>query len=254
MLIDTTWTTSDNLAYVAMMNDIIGHKQDQFDYTNNMTYDECCQFLSDNNVNITTMSLTCNLNIIIDLDKFFTNASLDNDGILSIKRQTNTSHTHVDIKIKIDKDRHIGIRLHSNGALQVTGCKYIQDFHNATTILIDTLTNGNYTSNPTGITKSDIKFLLINANLDLGYAIDNTKFYRLLELCHVKYEIEFRKKSPCHASIHIMCPANDERPSSIFLFPSGSTIITSSSINHIVTAYHYIKYIESIFGNAIKIN
>lgn len=185
------------------------------------TYLEAKQYLKDHGITISTITLDCKLNTLIDVDKFAKNVSLKMDEIVSVKygkrkdKATNRTiiipktkkkpssknfYNQVTILMKPmnnPKRNYINIKVFKNGSLQITGCKDLDDFNNVTNTLIQILKAGkdikkkngkvkhiDFISNPDRIGVSNINIRMINSNFRLNYKIDRKKLAKILKKNH----------------------------------------------------------------------
>lgn len=185
------------------------------------TYHEAKQFLKDNNITISTITLDCKLHTLIDVDKFAKNVILKEDEIVSVKfgnrKDSATNRTIVILKSKKKPSNknfynqvtilmkptnnpirnYINIKVFKNGSLQMTGCKDMDDFNNVTNTLINILKRGkdiknkkgklvhiNFINNPEKIGIYDVKIRMINSNFKVNYKIDRKKLFKLLRKNH----------------------------------------------------------------------
>lgn len=182
-------------------------------------------FLVDNNITISTITLDCKLHTLINVDVFSKHVVLKEDGIVSIKygnrNDIATNRTIVELRKKkkvstrnfynqvtilmkpmnnIERN-YINIKVFQNGSLQVTGCKDMDDFNNIAHTLINILSTGKDIKNSKGklirhvdyivdhasIGLYDTKIRMINSNFKLNYKIDRMNLARLLRSQYGKY-------------------------------------------------------------------
>lgn len=203
------------------VNDKKLRENNQINKTAMQSYLEAKQFLKDNNITISTITLDCKLHTLIDVDKFAKNVILKEDGIVSIKfgnrKDPATNRTIVVLKTKKKPSvknfynqvtilmkptnnpirNYINIKVFKNGSLQMTGCKDMDDFNNVTSTLIEILKRGrnikgkndkithiDFIDDPKKIGIFDVKIRMINSNFKLNYKIDRKKLARLLKKNH----------------------------------------------------------------------
>lgn len=182
------------------------------------TYLEAKQFLKDNNITISTITLDCKLHTLIDVDKFAKNVKLRDDEVVSVKfgnrKDSATNRTIVIVKGKKKPSaknfynqvtilmkpmnnperNYINIKVFKNGSLQMTGCKDMEDFNNVASTLIGILKRGQIVKNnkgenvhikfidsPEKIGIFDVNIRMINSNFKLDYKVDRKKLARLLK-------------------------------------------------------------------------
>ncbi|CAH6420343.1 Transcription (TATA-box-binding) factor TFIID [uncultured virus] len=184
-------------------------------------YTEAKDFLAENRITVSTITLDCKLRTPIDVDKFAKNVVLRENEIVSVKfgnrkdRATNRTivvlknkkkpsvrnfYNQVTILMKPMNNperNYINIKVFKNGSLQMTGCKDMDDFSNVVAVLIGVLKRGvdvisskgtkrhmNFIENPTTVGVYDIRIRMINSNFKLNYKIDRKKLDKLLKRNH----------------------------------------------------------------------
>lgn len=243
---------------------------------------------------ISTMTITCNLDTLIDIQNVGNFVDLTFGGIVCVKYKTNNDKldnntmTRSLIKLKktrktkknkmrknffnqatlivdVKNKRRINVKVFKNGAIQMTGCKSFSDFEQALLIVCNELKKKkaiynkktktiekryfvtNYDSiDPKKI--SNFKIRMINSNFNVGFLIDREKLYELLLKSNTRCTYE-----PCiHACVNIKYLYKNKEVISIFVFESGSIIITGAKTkNHIIESYKFITKI--LFENYDKI-
>lgn len=185
------------------------------------SYLEAKKFLEDHHISISTITLDCKLQTLVNADLFAKNVILREEGIVSVKfgNRTDAATNRTIVVLKTKKKpsiknffnqvtilmkplnnpqrNYINIKVFKNGSLQMTGCKDMEDFHNVTYRLIEILKKGrdiknkhgkkvhlDYIESPEKIGISDIKIRMINSNFRLGYKIDRKKLAKLLRKYH----------------------------------------------------------------------
>ena len=157
-------------------------------------------------------------------------------------------------------DKYINIKLFKNGSIQMTGCRGLSDFIVSLNILFTELMKKMYIVNP--ITMSDmipklfvskidniciskitkIVVEMINSNFKIDLRIDRCKLEELLK----KENIECLFEPDKHAGVRIKYYNKNKDKISIFVFESGSIIITGAKCkDHIAEAYEFITGIIS---------
>lgn len=220
-------------------------------------------------VSISTMTVTCKLGVDVNLYNFSRHVSLHMDEIRSIKygvdpRCTRALVTKKKRKKKVNKRKHffnqstmeikplvnnvINFKLFKNGSGQMTGCKNSEDVNFVSEILVNKLKETYYdgsdevivVQNKDEICLSDFKIVMINSNFKIPYEINREALYNLLLKDSVMCSYE-----PCiHACVNIKYIHEDGKTVSIFVFQSGSIIITgANNIDHISCAHKYIMKI-----------
>jgi len=199
---------------------------------------------------------------------------------LKIKRSQYRFFNQVTAYIKLGTDRYINVKIFKNGSLQMTGIKKISECN----IIIDKLLNeikNSVNSNsisavpttglllPEFITKTypantviklinkgdeDLKVLtfsirMINSNCKVPFKINRDALFQLLKADKIKC----RYDPNSHACVNIRHDINETDNVSIFVFQSGSIIITGGkTISDINKGYHYIMNIISKHYETIK--
>lgn len=225
------------------------------------------------NVSISTMTVTCKLGVNIYLENFANLVELKDREIMSLKygnkaeyvKSINLAKKSKKTKAKTKKnfynqitmevisgysEKSINVKLFKNGAVQMTGCKSINDMFSVVELLIvklkeekAILVNGeiiekNFVDDVNKMHISNINIAMINSNFRVDYSINREILYNILSENGVTCSYE-----PCtHACVNIKyrCPI-DDKVISIFVFQSGSIIITGANhVNHIVSAHDYI--------------
>lgn len=108
-------------------------------------------------------------------------------------------------------------------------------------------------TNPENVNVSDIynfKIRMINSNFHIGFLINRENLYELLSKGGIRCSFE-----PCiHACVNIKYNYKNKDTISIFVFESGSIVITGAkSKNHIVDAYKFItKVLYENYDNIVK--
>jgi len=176
------------------------------------SYLEAKQFLKDHGITISTITLDCKLNTLIDVDVFAKNVTLREEGIVSVKygnrKDLATNRTIVVIKNKKKPSvknfynqvtilmkptnnpirNYINIKVFKNGSLQMTGCKDMDDFNNVASTLIKILKKGrdvkgkngkikhiDFIEDATKISINDVKVRMISIN-DVAIRMINSNF------------------------------------------------------------------------------
>lgn len=187
------------------------------------SYNQAKDFLDENNISISTITLDCKLGTLVDDKKFAKYVRLKEDGIVSVKygdrKNLATNRTIVTTKPKKkastknfynqvtilmkptnNPDRnYINIKVFKNGSLQMTGCKDMNDFFNVATRLIEILKKGRniknkkgkkihveFISDPDSIGINNINIRMINSNFNIDYKIERKKLAKLLKKNHGK--------------------------------------------------------------------
>ena len=269
-------------------------------YLNNCVYDtENCvfsqvedydKFILDNNIIISTISRTCNLNTSVNISAFAEHVGLDKNDILSVKytnsttnigrtatpqnpvkARLNTFHNCVNVIMKSSDSKNYNIKIFKNGSLQII-CN--QDMNNVFKFcdhliailkkgadIIDI--NGNTThidfvDTSKEIFVSDIKTHLMMANFKLGYGLDCSVLHELLNKYHRKNTtdpiigyVDYKYALQHPNNIKITYECGDFRTSTV-VFSSGTVIISGAKeLRHVVLTYNYIKEIMERYYHKI---
>lgn len=202
---------------------------------------------------------------------------------LTTKQSKKNFFNQVTLMIKPGKgkvNKYINVKVFNNGSLHLTGCKDIEDFTYVVNILIKILLRGTYAkdfSSGTGVLKKikfvddkaykkigiyDEKIRLINSNFKIEYKIDRKRLDALLKKHHnirttdteIGYVDRTHRSNGGHACTNIKYHYDENNKPSIFVFQTGSIIITGAkTLYQIISAYHYIKLILKKYENQIKV-
>jgi|SaaInlStandDraft_4_1057021.scaffolds.fasta_scaffold02336_4 TATA-box binding protein (TBP) (component of TFIID and TFIIIB) len=174
------------------------------------------------------------------------------------KKKTNFyNQTTVLVQPKTKK-KPVNVKLFKNGSIQMTGCKSIADTHSVLEILCNELRKERAIIDPTTLSKvivkpfttsketiypekiKDMNIRMINSNFKVDYPIDLNILNTILTNMNIECTYE-----PCvHACVNIKFNYKNEKKISIFVFKSGSIIITGATkFVHIAKSYDYITEI-----------
>lgn len=246
---------------------------------------------------ISTITITCKLNTKMNVENIgkyidispheITEVKYGDDKIRSTstkpkKRKNKTKDKVRDKKKNIDDpnfnnqaslyiyagEKNISIKIFTNGSLQITGCKKLDDFNHSVNILCSKLMvkklvydkknnkmiKKEFVTNPENLGLDnifDFKIGMINSNFEMGFMINREKLQDIIvkNNIHATYE-------PCtHAAVNIKRACGEDHVS-IFVFESGSIIITGAkNYRHILDCYIFIKQtIHDNFNEVLKIN
>lgn len=248
---------------------------------------------------ISTMTITCNLDTLIDVQNLGGYIDLSFGSIVCVKYKTNNNklddNTVVRTLIKLKKirekskkgnkrknfnnqatlivdvknKRHINVKLFKNGAIQMTGCKSMDDFYHALDIVCRELKKKkvvydkqtkimtpkyfitNY-ENVDMLKIKNFKVVMINSNFRVGFLIDREKLHGLL----IKSGVRSILEPNIHACVNIKYNYKNKDTISIFVFESGSIIITGAKTeSHIIEAYKFItKVLFENYDTVVKNN
>jgi TATA-box binding protein (TBP) (component of TFIID and TFIIIB) len=236
-------------------------------------------------VTISTMTVTCKLGSIIYLEnvsKYFDNEKIkltwdDKKKNKKKKKKVRTNFfNQKTVKIVPTENKHINVKIFKNGSVQMTGCKNINNSYEVINILLNELKNEKallengkiiekpYTEHQDNLQISDFKIVMINSNFKVLYSIDREVLYDILLEKDILCTYE-----PCiHACVNIKYKYDENKKISIFVFQSGSIIITgANNVLHIIAAYNFImdilnnnkdkivkKNLEDLLNNSKKID
>lgn len=172
----------------------------------------------------------------------------------------------MNVSVKSKKKKPVNIKLFSNGAIQMTGCKSVENAVDTlanifpelliTKAIIDRNKNKvvekPFVSNPHIINLKNIKnfkIAMINSGFKLPFKIDRGKLYNLLLMDNVDCLFDPGK----HAPVNIKY-SHAEKPITIFVFEKGSVIITGGrNCSQILEAYNFInKYLLENYKHIVK--
>lgn len=237
---------------------------------------------------ISTMTITCNLNTLIDIQNVGKYVDLSFGKIVCVKYGPNNSVVRSLIKLKkktkkdlkkkrqnfynqatviidVEDERRVNVKVFKNGAIQMTGCKSYENFTTSMRILCNELrikkaiyekTTGKIVPKYF-VTDHDeldvnkifnLKIRMINSNFDIGFLINRKQLNKILNSKGIKSTFE-----PCiHACVNIKYIYNETDVVSVFVFESGSIIITGAKKReHIIEAYKFIT--AQLYENYDKI-
>jgi TATA-box binding protein (TBP) (component of TFIID and TFIIIB) len=234
---------------------------------------------------ISTMTIICNLNTLINIENVGKYISLNHGGIVCIKYGNGEIRTLIKLKktnknnvknkknfynqatlvVDVKNKRRVNVKLFKNGAVQLTGCKNIENFIDAMEIICNELTKTKAVYNKTDckiirkefVTKQEntsveniynFKISMINSNFHIGFIVNREILYEILTKSGIRSSYE-----PCiHACVNIKYNYKNQEMISIFVFESGSIIITGAkNTNHIIESYKFITKI--LYENYDKI-
>jgi len=228
-------------------------------------------------VTISTITMTCKMNTEFLVENIGKYINLEHDRVVSVKygnniirslipkkvinqkkkKQKKNFYNQVTLKVRTKKDKDINIKLFINGSIQMTGCKSIESSYEALSKLFEELRiekgiidmkNGKivdvpFISKPENLKLDkieDFNIAMINSNFKIGFHIDREKLYDLM----TSDGIDCTYDPLNHAGV-IVRYMHTEKPLSIFIFESGSIVITGvRNCQQIKEAYEYInKYL-----------
>jgi TATA-box binding protein (TBP) (component of TFIID and TFIIIB) len=255
-------------------------------------------------LDVSTMTIILKVNTLFNLYNIGNYLPLSDKDIIEIKcgditdKKTNRSlipkktrkikknkkkdsfYNQATLKVKIDNEKIINIKIFHNGAIQLTGCKsldnakesiqklfpllnkkrYLLDFFN------NKITEVVYHNSKKELTLNDlykVKVGLVNTNFNMNFGIDRDKLYKKLKedisikKFNGKFTIDPKYDPNRHACVNIqLFILNPElnitvKSVSIFVFEKGSIIITGAkNFKQVMSAYNFINtYLLSNYFN-----
>lgn len=174
-----------------------------------------------------------------------------------------------------DKEKTmINLKVFKQKSLQITGCKDIEDCHDVIGKLIKILKEGTvierdgkerkivFCNNPDEIGLKDIIIRLSVSCFDLGFKIDRRWLARILKNDHSLYSkdetigyVKFKNDPNAkHSCVNIKYQYDERTTISIFVFHTGSVIITAAkSLQQIISAHDYAMKIITRYKEEIKV-
>lgn len=238
---------------------------------------------------IATMTITCRLDTKFNLHNIGKYIDMDNDGVVHAKfgdkpsdlrtllptkstgrrkvKPRRNFNNQCSLKIHVGFDKLVSVKLFVNGSIQMAGCKSIDNFTNAFKVLLPLLrkrkatfdrkkggplTVRPFVTNPSALHINklvDAKIALINCNYKIMYQIDYDRLAAVLTARGINHRYQ-----DSHTCVTIFYNHMDRKDISIFVFKSGSIIITGAKNgNHISKAYHYVNdLLQKIKHDVIK--
>jgi TATA-box binding protein (TBP) (component of TFIID and TFIIIB) len=226
---------------------------------------------------ISTMTFTCAFDTEFNLENISRYVKLKHNGIRSVKygddencnrsiivlkrskrkkkkKKNKCFYNQVTIIIKPENNNDINIKIFNNGSVQMTGCKSIDDVIEVLHTLCNEMheirglvdvTQSKILPKPfvtqlenMEVTKAkDLNIRMINSNFHIGFEIDRDALYNIL----TESGYETRYEPTVHACVVIKYNYRDRKKVSVFVFASGSVIITgANSCNQIKESYDFI--------------
>lgn len=227
-----------------------------------------------NNLRVSTVTITCSFDTEFNLINIGKYINLSNDGILSVKYGNNPDNIRTLLikKKKTKKSKKskkmfynqntllitsksgkiINVKIFLNGSIQMTGCN---DLNNCIDVLNtlciecikvkgiledEKINEIHFATKPENLDISkvqNIQIRMINCNFKLGFKINRNKLYEIL----LSQNIECIFEPIVHACVNIKYNYKNTNKISIFVFESGSIIITGAkNKDHIIAAYQFI--------------
>lgn len=227
---------------------------------------------------ISTITLTCRLDTEFYVDNIGRYVDMSANGIVETKYGKNANcirtiiskgnkpkrkkktkksfYNQVTVKVNTkSKQKPLNVKLFKNGSIQVTGCKSWKNIVEAFAVLDHELKKVKavidprepnkvvekpFVSDPDNLDFGNVKDMnirMINSNFDVGFKVNREMLYKIL----------LTEKTPCnfepcvHACVNIKYNYKDQKDISIFVFESGSIIITgANNKEQINEAYEFI--------------
>ena len=243
-------------------------------------------------LNISTMTITCNFNTLIDIQNVGNYVDLSLGKIVCVKFGPNNSTVRTLIKLKkkskkevkknrknfynqatviiaVEDGRTVNIKVFKNGAVQMTGCKSFENFTTAMKILcnelgkkkavydrsIGKIVPKNFVTNYDSLKVDNIynlRIRMINSNFHIGFLINRSELFKIMSKGGVRCTYD----TSIHASVSVKYLYDNKDIVSIFVFESGAIIITGAKKReHIVSAYRYITtFLYENYDKIIKAN
>jgi len=233
------------------------------------------------NLKISTMTVTCRITTLINIRNVGKYIDLEHGSIVYVDdgseirslikyKQSNTKKkrnffNQTTLIIDVKDKRRVNVKLFKNGAIQITGCKSSENFNDAIEILYKELTKKKFIHNKiknnyefrkfvtnSNFTVINFRIRMINSNFYIGFLIDRERLYELLTRSLIRCNFE-----PCiHACVNIKYCYKNKDIISIFVFESGSIIITGAkNKNHIIEAYKFIiRILYEKYDKIVKTN
>lgn len=225
-------------------------------------------------VSISTITLSCKLDIILEPKKIAEEIELSENEIIEIhygnikdektnrtlckkiKKQKKAFYNGLTLKIIVNnKKKPINIKAFINGSFQITGCKNVDNIIDVLTIIINRLKK-NQVYLKQGYENLDInkiynfKIALINSDYNINFKIDLQNLQNILPP-----EIQRTYNVLRHSCVNIKYYIN-KKMISIFVFNKGSIIITGSvNCEQIRESYNYIdKLLVSNYKDIVDNN
>jgi TATA-box binding protein (TBP) (component of TFIID and TFIIIB) len=251
------------------------------------TIDTLMFHLLPDDVNISTMTFVCSLNVNFNCKNIAKYIDLSYNDILSVRCGDTLNRTLINKKKAVrkktkkkenfynqvslyiivknkDKTKPINLKIFKNGALQMTGCKNVENCLDALSIIFGKLKSIKgkiiknkikeiqFTNKPNELLLSNLikfKIAMINSNFNIGFIIERSKLYNLLTLDKIECLYDPTK----HSSVDIKYKT-DVETIPIFIFEKGSIIITGvKNCHQISIAYYFINiYLLSNYTKIIK--
>jgi TATA-box binding protein (TBP) (component of TFIID and TFIIIB) len=227
-------------------------------------------------LSISTMTITCYMNTQMDVCNIGRYIELSPGNIISVKqgdshnvrsivkpkkknakkpkKKQRSFFNQATVVIESKNKKHINVKLFKNGAIQMTGCKSLDNCVDVLKILCQELKKSKavfdakenkiikkpFITQPEKVEMSQIfnfQIRMINSNFHIGFLVDRQMLYELLK----ELNIDCSYEPLTHACVNIKYNYKNKDIISIFVFESGSIIITGAkNKDHIVDAYKFV--------------
>lgn len=164
------------------------------------------------------------------------------------------NQTTVCVLSNID-NKLINVKIFKNGSVQMTGCKSIPGCIDVLNTICSEFKKIKAIIDPESLNKiifkpfvsnleamfvdkiSDLKVCMINSGFNIGFCINREELYNVL----TEEGVECKCDLDNHACVNIKYNYKNRKKVSVFVFASGSVIITgANNCNHILEAYEFI--------------
>ena len=226
------------------------------------------------NVSVSTTGVTFELGVIVNLKYIFKLVKL-NDILVGMKyknevKQTEevnmkisekTFNNQLTMKLKIAEDKFVSVKIFLNGSIQIAGSKSIEQINKSIECLlkilkkryfVESLNEEIHLVESYNFAIKDFKINMINSNFYVNYKINIENLYPLI----TKKGVKARFEPLSHRCVNIKfvpdTNKDTDKPISIFVFESGSIIITGArNGNNIKAAYEFIT--EVLDDNSLTV-
>jgi TATA-box binding protein (TBP) (component of TFIID and TFIIIB) len=235
-------------------------------------------------IKVSTMTIACKIGTPIHLENVARFIDLSANSIQSVKygshplnnrtivttkkkkkkkvdgKSKRNFYNEATVKLKPTNNKPVNVKLFKNESLQLTGVKNMKNFCEIISKLFHELKKdkaaifeGKLIKKPLVEDKKklqlyDVQICMINTNFKLKKEIDRDQLYDKLQKDRVNCTYE-----PClHACVNIKYQYSSQKKVSVFVFKSGSIIITGANcIDHVLRAYNFIMSKFRKYGNSI---
>lgn len=256
-------------------------------------YRQLREYLRKRGIRIVTIASNANIGSNINVYHFARYVPLSMDGIRSVyydnrgvnkivrsiipmkrkKPAKKAFFNQTTIRIKPNTDPNadeINVKVFKNSSLQITGCKDMEDYFDVLERLKVILKNGvrtkiqgeltdvEFAVEPEKLEVCKIVIRLIVSCFNLDYCIDRRHLARILKTNHSLHSkegyIKFKNGTNSkHSCINIKYQYDAKTTISIFIFYTGSIIITAAqSIPQIISAYEYVMRILNRYKESTR--